>query len=182
MSGSSGRNPASMSTRASPASTSTGCMAPLILAFLEPPKRLPASVTNTPSSRMWTRNCPTSKLVSLANLLPLLVVSSNNSGPGASALCSGDSTRQTYTGRCGSSRKHPLLDALPQGPGERAWVLEEVVDGCVARKGLYQRTAGFRVFLAGFEDGLEQGQVGHQVDERVPGEVLAGPPVPELSF
>jgi hypothetical protein len=62
-------------------------MAPLMLAFREPPKRLPASVTKVPSSRMWTRICPTSKLVPLAkSSAPPVVVKPNNNGPDATAL------------------------------------------------------------------------------------------------
>src|SRR5215210_5511672 len=61
-------------------------------------------------------------------------------------------------------------------------MFEEAVDRCVAGKSLEERPAGFGVLLAGLEEGLEQHQVRYQVDERVSGEVFAGPPVPELAF
>src|SRR5688572_18751590 len=61
-------------------------------------------------------------------------------------------------------------------------MFEEAVDGRVAGKSLEERPTGFGLLLAGFEYGLEQHQVRHQVDQRVPREVFAGPSVPELAF
>src|SRR5688500_3041140 len=61
-------------------------------------------------------------------------------------------------------------------------MFEEAVDGCVARKSLEERPAGLGVLLADPEEGLEQHQVRHEVDQRVSREVLTGPPVPELAF
>src|ERR687898_3500346 len=61
-------------------------------------------------------------------------------------------------------------------------MFQEAVDGRVARKSLDERPASLRVLLASLEEGLEQRQVRHQVDQRVSGEVLAGPPVPQLAF
>src|SRR5215217_2670727 len=139
-----------MSTRLSPASIRTGCMAPLMLAFLEPPKRLPASVTNIPSSRMWTRICPTSKVVPVAK-------SANPPLVEKPIIASPASLRFVY----------PLSHAIPECFGEHAGTFEEAVDGGVARKSLDERQAGLGVLLAGLEEWLEQHQVRHQVNQRV---------------
>src|SRR5918992_3269526 len=177
-----------MSARSSPAaSTRTGCMAPLMLIFREPPKSLPASVTNTPSSRMWTRICATSKVVPVAKSPnPPLVVYPNDSGPHASTLRSlvrpdgVFSPRRSWT--ILSSWQYPFREALPQCLREHAGMFQEGVDWRVARKSLDERQASLRVLLASLEEGLEQHQVRHQVDQRVSREMLPGPPVPQLAF
>src|SRR5829696_3224807 len=87
--------------------------------------------------------------------------------------------RWLRSGRSGTSL---LRDAVSERGGEQAGVFEEAVDWGVAREGFYQRQAGAGVLLARFEERLEQHQVGDQVDQRVSGDVLAGPSAPELAL
>src|SRR5215213_795458 len=77
---------------------------------------------------------------------------------------------------------YPLCNPVPQCFREHAGMFEEAVDGRITRKSLKERQTGLRVLLAGLEEWLEQHQVRHHVDERVPREVLSGPPVLELAF
>src|SRR5215211_6600162 len=61
-------------------------------------------------------------------------------------------------------------------------MFEEALDGRVARKSFEERPAGLGILLTRLEEGLEQHQIRHEVDQGVSREVLTGPPVPELAL
>src|SRR5215203_2585915 len=70
-------------------------------------------------------------------------------------------------------------DALLEGGSQSFRVLEEAVDRGVPGEALDEGAADARVLLAGLEQWLQHPQVRDQVDEGVPGEVLAGALVSE---
>src|SRR5215218_6618223 len=73
-------------------------------------------------------------------------------------------------------------DALLKGGSQSSRVLEEAVDRGIPGEALNEGAAGGRVLLAGLEERLQHLEVRDQVDERVPGEVLAGALVSELAL